>query len=93
MRVAAAALLLVAACVQASGTAVGVVTAIEGDLDSVSSFTVLTAGDQVVFIPIPDGDYPFPLAHLYDHLRDGTPIRVEWERRDGDMVALSLADA
>jgi hypothetical protein len=93
MRAAVAALVLLAACTQTAGTAVGVVTAIEGDLDAVSSFTVLTGGEQVVFVPIPDGDYPFPLSHLYDHLRDGTPIRVGWERRDGELAALSLADA
>ena len=35
-----AALLLLAACSQASGTTVGVVTAIDGDLEAVSAFTM-----------------------------------------------------
>jgi hypothetical protein len=85
-------LLLAAACAQGNGAVVGVVTAVEGDLVTVTSFTILVEGEQMVFVPDPDGDYAFPLPHLREHLRDGSPVRVVWERRDDRRVALSVED-
>jgi hypothetical protein len=84
---------LLVACSPSSGTMVGVVVEVGGDLTAITSFTLLVEGDLVVFQPAADGDYAFPLPHLRDHLRDGLPIRVGWERREGQMVAISLEDA
>lgn len=72
---------------------IGVVIAVEGTLNQVTSFTLLVEGDELTFQPVPDGDYPYPLSHLREHLRDGNPILVTWERSDGVLRALALADA
>jgi len=84
--------LLATACSQGSGTVLGVVIDVNGDLEEVRSFTLLVEGDEMTFFPVSDGDYPYPLSHLRDHLRDGVPVRVAWERRDGELVALKLDD-
>ena len=91
-RLTAAALLLVTACAQTSGTMRGVVIAVEGDLRVVSSFTLLVEGEELEFLPVEEGDYAFPLQHLRDHRRSGEPVLVGWEERDGVRYALSLGD-
>jgi hypothetical protein len=85
-------LALLAACSQGSGTVVGPVVAVDGDLTEVHSFTVLVSGEEMTFASIPDGSYAFPLPHLREHLVDGTPVRVGWEEREGRLVAVSLDD-
>jgi hypothetical protein len=92
MRLGVAALAIVAACTQSGGTMVGIVTSVEGDLTAVTSFTILVEGDTFEFLPVDGGDYAFPLPHLREHLRDGTPVRVGWERRGEDLAAISLED-
>jgi hypothetical protein len=84
--------LVAAACNQSSGTMMGVVIDVDGDLEEVRSFTLLVEGDEMTFVPSLEGEYDYPLSHLRDHLRDGVPIRVGWERRDGQLVALTLDD-
>lgn len=81
-----------AACSQSSGTVMGVVIDVDGDLEEVRSFTLLVEGDEMTFVPSSEGEYDYPLSHLRDHLRDGVPIRVGWERRDGELIAVSLDD-
>ena len=93
LKMAALGLLLATACSQTSGTIVGTVIAVDGDLTEVRSFTVLVEGDQMVFVPVPEGAYDFPLSHLREHLRDGTPIRVGWEKRGDGLAATSVEDA
>lgn len=85
--------LLLLACSQNSGTAMGIVIAVDGTLSEVSSFTLLVEGDELIFEPVAGGDYPYPLSHLREHLRDGSPIFVTWERVDGVLRALALEDA
>lgn len=92
MRPAFVALILVAACAQDSGTVMGVVTAVDGDLTSVRSFTLLVEGDSITFTPAADGDFQYPLTHLRDHLRDGTPVRVSWEREEDLYLAIAVGD-
>jgi hypothetical protein len=84
--------LAVVACYQTSGTARGLVTAVEGDLVNVTSFVVLVEGDEVEFTPTPEGDYDFPLSHLREHQRTGEPVLVGWELVGSVRYALSLAD-
>ena len=67
------AVLILAACSPTSGTVIGPVISVDGDLTEVRSFTVLVEGDEMVFVPIVEGDYAFPLPHLREHLRDGSP--------------------
>lgn len=91
-RVGLAAVLLAAACSQNAGTVIGIVIDVNGNLEEVRSFTLLVDGDEMAFVPAEDGDYAYPLSHLRDHLRDGSPVRVGWERRAGQLVALKLDD-
>ena len=92
LKLAVLTLLVAAACSQSSGTVIGTVINVDGDLTEVQSFTVLVEGDEMVFVPAADGVYAYPLPHLRDHLRDGTPIRVDWERRGDQLVATALED-
>ena len=92
LRIAALVLLLATACAQTSGTVIGTVIKVDGDLTAVQSFTLLVEGDEMVFVPTDEGVYAYPLPHLRDHLRDGTPVRVGWERRGDQLVATSLED-
>jgi hypothetical protein len=83
---------LVLACAPTSGTARGVVTGVEGDLEEVSAFTILVEGEEWRLIPVEDGDYAFALPHLREHQRTGDPVLVGWEMVDNVRYALSLAD-
>ena len=80
------------ACNQTSGTARGVVTAVDGSLEDVTSFAVLVEGSELEFTPTTDGDYDFPLSHLREHQRTGEPVLVGWEIVGSVRYALSLAD-
>ena len=86
------AIVMLASCSPTSGTVIGPVIGVDGDLSEVRSFTVLVEGDEMVFVPIAEGEYAYPLPHLREHLRDGAPIRVGWERRGDDLVAISIED-
>lgn len=98
MRLAAAFLILslaLAAC-GSSRSAVGVVTAFDGDLQSVRSFTILTLdGEELTFVPdLRVAMVEFPLPHLQDHLTTGDRVQVVWEEReDGTLVAVAISDA
>lgn len=96
-RTALVVLALLAACRGGeAGTATGVVVEVEGNLEQVTSFTVVAEdGERLRFLPHPAGvDAPFPLPHLRDHLRSGEPVRVEWVRsEEGELLATSVDDA
>lgn len=85
-------MLSLVACSQASGTARGVVTSVEGTLQEVTSFTVLVEGSELEFVPVDGGTYAFPLSHLREHQRTGEPVLVDWELEGSVRYALSLAD-
>ena len=80
------------ACTQTEGTARGVVTAVDGTLEDITSFEVLVEGSEIEFTPTADGDYDFPLSHLREHQRTGEPVLVGWEIVGSVRYALSLAD-
>jgi hypothetical protein len=84
--------LSVAGCSAAMGTAAGVVIEVEGSLSNVESFTVLSEGVEMVFLPLEGQTYDFPLDHLQEHVRSGEPVVVEWEIRDGVHYALAIDD-
>jgi hypothetical protein len=92
LRFAVLGLVVATACAQTSGTVIGTVINVDGDLTEVRSFTVLVEGDEMIFVPTAEGVYAYPLPHLRDHLRDGSPVRVGWERRGDQLVATSLED-
>ena len=91
-RLAAATLVVVAACSPASGTVRGPVVSVEGDLTAVTSFSVLVKGDMLSFLTLEDQEYGFPLQHLAEHQRTGDPVVVGWELRDDVRYALSIED-
>jgi hypothetical protein len=84
--------LIMVACAQNGGTVLGVVVEVEGSLEQIESFTVLVEGDEMTFLPVADGEYPYPLSHLRGHVRTGQPVFVTWERRSGDLYATELRD-
>jgi len=84
--------LVLPACAETSGTVRGVVTSVEGTLDEVVAFTVLVDGSELEFVPVPDGDYNFPLSHLREHQRSGESVLVDWELVGTVRYALGLAD-
>lgn len=86
------AVVAMAACSQTTGTVRGIVTSVDGDLEDVTSFTILVEGSPITFVPVEGGDYDFPLSHLREHQRTGEPVFVDWELVGTVRYALSLAD-
>jgi hypothetical protein len=84
--------LLAVGCAQTEGTTIGVVTGVEGSLTEIVSFTVLSSGTEISFVPIEGTEYEFPLAHLREHQRTGELLVVDWELRDTFKYAISLTD-
>ena len=75
-------------------TAVGVITAIDGEGSDVRSFTLETENERTleVFIAA-DVDYGFDLRHLHEHEATGDPVRCALEEREGRAYALEIVDA
>lgn len=94
-RAAALALVLALSACGADSSAVGVVTAFSGDLQTVESFTIRTTdGRDLTFVPGLDDEASFPLPHLQEHLASGERIRVRWEEgEDGTLIARAISDA
>lgn len=70
------------------------VTAFEGDLLTVTSFSVRTVdGRDLTFIPeLQTEAFDFP-PHLQEHLATGGQIQVRWkERSDGTLVAVAITN-
>jgi hypothetical protein len=84
--------LIVGGCTPTQGTSRGVVTDVEGTLEEVIAFTVLVGGEELRFVPVEDGDYAFPLAHLREHQRTGEAVLVDWEVVESVRYASSLKD-
>ncbi len=83
---------LLVSCAQSEGTTIGVVTAVDGSLTEIDSFTMLAAGAEITFVPIEGQEYEFPPAHLREHQRTGDLLVVDWELRDKTKYAISLTD-
>ena len=92
-------LLVLAACGDSGDgppveTVQGVVLEVNGDLEGVESFVLRTDDGEVLeLVPSPDGDFRFPLAHLYDHLRTSEPLSVGLDRSADPPLAVSMRDA
>lgn len=92
MRIALLLLLLVACSGQE--TVRGVVVDVQGDLQTVERFTLLTEeGEQLEFVPGTglrfDGG---PLSHLRQHMVSGEPVRVRYESESGALVVVEVSD-
>ncbi len=73
----------------------GVVIDFDGNLQEVSSFTLLVEGEPIVLVPddgvLFDGG---PLSHLRDHLSSGAPVRVVYlTNADSINIAIEIGDA
>jgi len=87
-------LLVMTGCGSADqGTLEGLVIDVQGDLTTVSEFTVLSTDGTQTFVPAEDGDFAFPLQHLREHIISGVPVVVFWEHRDGQTIAVIVDDA
>lgn len=92
-------LLVIAACGDRGNgpsveTVEGVVLEVNGDLEGIDSFVLRTDDGEVLeIVPAPDGDFRFPLAHLYDHLRTSEPLSVGLDRSVDPPLAISMRDA
>ena len=77
-----------------SGSVTGLVTTIDSaGFDDVDSFTVRAEGETFTFQIDPEVEYGFPLGHLQSHLTNAEPVVVEYEDRDGELIAQSIEDA
>lgn len=91
------ALFLLVACGSSdAGTHVtGTVMSVDGRIDGVESFVIRTeTGDELTIVP--EQGLTFhggPLGHLSSHTINGAPVDVVYVERDGDLVAISVADA
>jgi hypothetical protein len=90
-------LAVMAACAGPEDRVTGVVIEVDGTLEEVRSFTIVTGdGDRMTFRPGPGVDrfeHGAPLPHLTEHLRTGEPIRVTYEPGESHPVALIVEDA
>lgn len=92
-------LLVLAACGDSDAgpsveTVEGVVLEVNGDLETIESFVLRTdEGEVIEIVPAPDGDFRFPLAHLYDHLRTSGPLSVRLDRSVDPPLAVAIRDA
>jgi hypothetical protein len=72
----------------------GVVIEIDAEgFDDVNGFVLKDGDDRYEIFVSERIDYGFPLSHLNAHRAGGEPVRVELDRRDGRLVALSIEDA
>lgn len=91
-----AAVLLVA-CAGGERRVDGVVVAVDGDLTEVRAFEIVaTDGARLRFEVGAELDSftgGVPLSHLFEHLRDGYPVRVTYRDDGGALVAVAVTDA
>lgn len=93
-------IVLVAGCAGEESRVVGTVVSVEGDLTTVTAFEVQTDRGRMRFVPDTDlagfldddGNVDAPVTHLWDHLRDGQPVRVTYRVEGGSNIALILED-
>lgn len=81
-----------------SGTSSSQLTGLIVEIDSsgfneVTSFVLRSEGENHTIYIDDTVDYGFPLEHLYAHRAGAEPVKVEIDRRDGRLYALSIEDA
>ncbi len=89
------ALALVCACGQGPEAVVGRVVAVEGGLDSIAGFTLVTEeGRTFDFSVAPEADRAeFPLVHLRSHLLSGEAVTVTFVLNGDERTAIIIEDA
>ena len=71
---------------------VGLIVDVRGRGNNVSSFTLRSADETYEIRIAPDVDYGFQLGHLRAHESSLYPVRCTFERREGELYALKIAD-
>lgn len=74
---------------------VGVVVAVDGDLNEIRGFSLLLPDGAVIKL-VPQAGLLFdggPLSHLRDHLVSGAPVSVVYRVEDGVAIATNVGDA
>ncbi len=81
------------ACQRGADEVRGVVVSIEGQLDQVTGFELVTGdGARFMFRVDPEGEFDgLPLSHLNEHRLSAEPISVSYEDRGG-LVAIAMED-
>jgi hypothetical protein len=77
-------------------TVEGVVIAVDGNLDTVASFTLrLSDGSDLMFTPDEGAQFDGgPIGHIREHLTSGAPVRVDYVvLGDGTNLAMEVGDA
>lgn len=86
-------LLMVTACSGGEGKVMtGRVVAVDGDLERVESFTMISGEESLTFTPAAGVRAEFPLSHLRDHLRTGDPVTVTYVETDAGPTAIVVGD-
>lgn len=72
----------------------GTIVEVDGDLASVSSFTIRSTGSETLtFVPVEGLLFQNgPLSHLTDHLRSGEQVDVTYEVEGETLVAVRVSD-
>ncbi len=88
----AATLALIAGCGDGGSRVTGIVLEVDGDLESVKSFTIRTEdGRMLEFVPAPDFTFHNgPASHLSEHVRSGAPVEVLYEDPSGSGPLLAV---
>ena len=71
----------------------GLISSLEESQGRIRSLTVASGADSFELRIADDVDYGFDLQHLKEHRAGALPVRCTVEMRDGDLYALSIADA
>ncbi|MFQ5967420.1 MAG: hypothetical protein ACE5MI_07400 [Acidimicrobiia bacterium] len=92
---AVAGLLAVASCSASTSDVTGRVLEVEGDLENVTGFILVTDdGDRLDFVtPLEADRIDFPLIHLRDHVLSAEPVVVIYETRGGVLFVIRVDDA
>lgn len=81
-------------CGGSERTVHGVVIEIQGRLDIIESFDIVTLdGERLTLEVTPDSDFhDLPLSHLNEHRVSGAPVVVEYADEGGVLTVVALRD-
>lgn len=81
-------------CGGGTKTVHGVVIEIDGQLDDIEGFEIVTLDGRRLSLDVTPGSefHDLPLSHLNEHRVSGAPVIVEYEERKGVLVVLDLRD-
>ena len=86
--------MVVASCGGGTKTVHGVVIEIDGQLDDVKGFEIVTLDGRRLLLTVGPGSdfHDLPLSHLNEHRVSGAPVVVEYEEHEDVLVVVDLRD-